>query len=792
MRTQKNLVSLLSLVFTVQIATAQVNQPQQTFDYSDTVHIHHYKISVDTINFAQTILYAHTEVTAVAKQNNITAIDLSLFQLTVDSVTSVSGTLTYSYNDTTLHINLPAAIQQNDTAIITVYYHGTPQTDASGFGGFYFTSSYAFNMGVGFASIPHNLGKVWFPCIDEFTDKSTYEFSITTPSNKTARCNGYLVSQVANPNGTITWNWKIDEPIPTYLACMTVESFTILSSTLSGIPYEIACLPADTNAALNYFQHLPTALNTYIDFYGPYPFNKIGFSLVNFNAGAMEHATSISIGRAFVTAGLTYETIGPHELSHMWWGDKVTCSTAADMWLNEGFASYNENLFWQAQYGDSLYHNRVRTNHRKVLQFAHITDGSYLALNAIPQNYTYSTTVYDKGGDIVHTLRHFLGDSLYKVGSQAYLNNFAYQSASSQDLENSITTSTGVSAADFFNDWVYTPGFPHFSIDSVVYMPGGLDHYWVYTRQRAKGNTGHIYKMPVEITFSNGMQPDTTVKITIDSLTNVFHIPLIIAGPCWVAIDRGEDVSDAISDFERTISTTGIKTMPETNTSINVITTSATPSTVRMEHNWVASDGFKQSNPGIRLSDYHYWKADGIFNTGFHAKCDFFYDGSTSTTTGYIDNTLITGAEDSIVLLYRSGTADDWNIVPNTTQTIGAPNDKRGKITVDTLHIGEYALGYRDYTVGVSNFSVSPKSEIISAKPNPAENTCHIEFHIPDNSHAQIIVSDTNGRKIYSTVVFSHQQFIDWDCHHVAAGNYIISLVKNNSVADSIKVTISK
>lgn len=781
---------ILVFFITCKITCAQTLQPQVA-NYSDTVHIHHYKISVDSLLFSQSVLYANTEVTAVAKQNNITAIDLSLLQLTVDSVTSPAGTLTYTYNDTTLHINIASALQQNDTALIKVYYHGTPQTDASGFGGFYFTSNYAFNMGVGFDAIPHNLGKVWFPCIDEFTDKSTYEFSITTPSNKVARCNGYIVSQVTNPNGTITWNWKINEPIPTYLASMAVDSYIVKNSTLSGIPCEIACYTTDTNAVNNYFQHLPTAMSTYIDFYGAYPFNKVGYSLVNFNAGAMEHATNICIGRAFVAAGLTYETIGPHELSHMWWGDKVTCSTAEDMWLNEGFASYNENLFWQAQYGDSAYHNRVRTNHRKVLQFCHITDGSYLALNAVPQAYTYSTTVYDKGSDIVHTLRHFLGDSLYKAGSQAFMNNFAYNSASSQDLENSITNSTGINTSYFFNDWVYTPGFPHFSIDSVVYMPGGLDHYWVYTRQRAKGNTGHIYTMPVEITLSNGMQ-DTTVKVTIDSLTNVFHIAVIVGNANWIAIDRAEKMSDAITDFERIITSTGNKTMPETNTLLGVITASANPSTVRIEHNWVAPDGFKQSNPGIRISDYHYWKADGIFNTGFHTKCDFYYDGSTSTATGYIDNSLITGAEDSLVILYRSGTADDWHVVTNATLIMGSPVDKKGRISVDTLYKGEYALGYRDYSVAIKDNAVKQKAKLISAKPNPAQNICHIEFSVPSFENALLIVNDTSGKEVYRTTVFAHQQFTDWDCHLVSSGNYIVSLLKNNAVLDSLKITISK
>lgn len=195
---------------------------------------------------------------------------------------------------------------------------------------------------------------------------------------------------------------------------------------------------------------------------------------MNFTAGAMEHATNISIGRAFINGTLGYETLWAHELSHMWWGDKVTCKTDADMWLNEGWASFNEALFTQALYGNTAYKNWIRTNHRKVLQFAHISDGSYLALNAIPSDYTYGATAYQKGADIVHTLRNYLGDSLFKVGTQHYLDSFAYGNASSANLRDALTSATGINMNRFFDDWIFTPGFPHFSIDSVVYFPGGL------------------------------------------------------------------------------------------------------------------------------------------------------------------------------------------------------------------------------------------------------------------------------------------------------------------------------
>ena len=778
MKAKKFLTLLFSLAF--------LNLNMQAQSVTDSIHVAHYSISIDTVAYSQQTIRANTTLQIVSKMNNISTVSLDLLVMNIDSVFNTSGTLNYSYNDTTLVVQLSNPVSTGDTLEFTVAYNGHPQKDASGFGGFYFSPTMAFNMGVGFAAIPHNLGKVWFPCVDVFDDKGAYDFHIRTLSNHKAYCNGFLNDSIIHSDGTTTWHWIMNDPIPTYLACLVTGPYISWTRNYSGIPIEIAALPADTANVSATFINLPAAINTFVDYYGPYPFNKIGYSLVNFTAGAMEHATNISIGRAFINGTLGYETLWAHELSHMWWGDKVTCKTDADMWLNEGWASFNEALFTQALYGNTAYKNWIRTNHRKVLQFAHISDGSYLALNAIPSDYTYGATAYQKGADIVHTLRNYLGDSLFKVGTQHYLDSFAYGNASSADLRDALTSATGINMSRFFDDWIFTPGFPHFSIDSVVYFPGGLDHYFVYTRQRSKGNL-HIYKMPVDITFSNGIT-DTTVTVVIDSATNMFHIPLIIANATWVSLDRNEKISDAITDFEITPTSTGNQNMSETNTSLNVQTLSSTPSTIRIEHNWVAPDGFKQSNPGIRLSDYHYWKVDGIINPGFLSKITFQYNGSLSTSSGYLDNTLITGTEDSLVLLYRASVANDWQII-NANHNIGSAFDKIGSYTVDTMLIGEYALGYRDYTVSINN--VSPKKNILSVQPNPAYDTCRINAELMKNEVGVLILLDVRGREIRKWKIDAKNSVVI-DCTSLKNGEYVVQLLSQKKLLDTAKIIIHK
>jgi aminopeptidase N len=755
---------------------------------SNQVHVVSYVIHIDTLAFGLQQLRARTSVKVISLVNNLSSIPLSLLKLNIDSIYTNTGNLFYSYNDTLIAISTPVALMINDTLEFTVSYSGNPQQDAS-WGGFYFGTNEAFNMGVGFDADPHNFGRVWFPCIDEFTDKSTYEFYITTPSALKAYCNGYLIDSIINSNGTITWHWIMQEPIPSYLACMAVANYTSWNRNYAGIPIEIAALAGDTSFVTATFTNLPTALNTFIDYYGSYPFNKVGYSLVNFSGGAMEHAGNISIGRGFINGTLTYETLWAHELSHMWWGDKVTCKTAEDMWLNEGWATFNEALFTEAKYGLAAYKTWIRNNHRKVLQFTHIKDNGYHALNAVPKAFTYGATAYQKGADIVHTLRNFLTDSLFKNGAQLYQNTFAYSNAASEDLRDAFTTATGIDHTRFFDDWVFTPGFPHFSIDSVIYFPGGLDHYFVFTRQRNKGSNGHIYSMPVEITFSNGVT-DTTLTILIDSATNVFHLPLIIANAEWIALDRNEKISDAITDYEKIITTTGNQQMPETNATLVVQQVGTSPSTVRVEHNWVAPDGFKQSNPGIRLSDYHYWRVDGLFNPGFASKITFQYNGSVNLNSGYIDNSLITGREDSLVILFRENTAEDWRLV-SATHTMGSPLDKVGSFTVDTLQKGEYALGYRDFSVGIP-FTSNNYHRILAAQPNPANTLCKVIVAKKETDKSQIKIYDITGKQVYNTTISKNQTFINWNCSNMNAGTYYIQLWTNGIQIDSTSVIVNK
>lgn len=173
----------------------------KALSYTDSVHVNHYTLNLSVTDFNTHTLQGHTQI-LLSVHPQLHTLTLNLLQLTTDSVL-VNGTRsTFTATDSNININIAHA--NHDSLIIDVYYQGEPKTPAR-FGGFYFNDEYAYNMGVSISDIPHSYGKVWFPCIDEFTSKATYTFHIHTLPAHTAVCNGILTRIDTLNNHDLVW-----------------------------------------------------------------------------------------------------------------------------------------------------------------------------------------------------------------------------------------------------------------------------------------------------------------------------------------------------------------------------------------------------------------------------------------------------------------------------------------------------------------------------------------------------------------------------------------------------------
>jgi aminopeptidase N len=619
---------------------------------SDSLDIIHSDLHIDVSNFNAKVLYGSADIYFKAKVNNVAYIKLDLLGLMVDSVKSGSNTLTFAYNDTLLSITLPSALSANQQQTVSIYYHGTPIQPPGDFGGFYWDNTYAFNIGVSFLSDPHNYGKVWFPCFDNFVERCTFHFAITTDSTRSAFCNGYADSSTVNPNGTRVWYWTMRDEIPSYLASMSVADYAAVRDSYTAmngpLPILLVARPSDTTNLKGSFQHLKSALSIFEDRFGPYEFNRVGYCVVPFNAGAMEHATNISYMRAIVNGNTQYENYMAHELSHHWFGDLATCDNEGDMWLNEGWARYCESIFYEGMYGANRYKQEVRTNHESVIHFAHVIDSAYWSPAGMPSKLTYSNnSVYEKGADRVHTLRGYMGDSLFFGCIKSYLQHYKMQDVNSYKLRDYLASCSGLdNINDFFADWIFDGGFPDFSIeDKKITGTGGSYNVGVTIRQRSD-HTSHLFnKVPLQIAYFDSSGNKTVMTASVSGSCTQYFATLPFS-PAYIALDFDEKLSDAVTDQWVKMAGAGHAYNLGTAKMVVNLNQSTDSSLVRVEHHWVAPDASKNNIPGLHLSDYRYWNVDGIFANDFQASGTINYDGTTNLASGYLDNTFITNSED--------------------------------------------------------------------------------------------------------------------------------------------------
>ena len=748
---------------------------------SDSIDILNYTINLDITDFTTNIIKGNCAIRFTPKINNINSISLDMLQLNVDSITNDNTLLSYTYNDTLLLVNLPVPLNISETSTVIVYYNGIPQGDPSGWGGFYFQSGYAFNLGVGFGADPHNYGRVWFPCFDNFIERSTYEFNILTANGKKAFCNGELTSEVTVGTDSVIRTWKMQEEIPTYLACVAVANYATVNQNHSGIngniPIMLAALAADTANIKNSFVNLGNAITAYENSYGPYRWNKVGYSFVPFSSGAMEHASNITYPRIFATGSLVYETLMAHELSHHWWGNLTTCETAEDMWINEGMASYSEHLFTQHIYGQNAYTDAVKTNLEDVLHYAHITENGYRAISGLPHEYTYGDHVYKKGAVVAHSLRGYLGDSLFFTGLKSVLNDNQFTQINSYDLSDELSLATGVDLTDFFNDWVFNPGFPHFSIDSVrsISIAGNYD-VTVYVKQKLKGAPAFYTNVPMQITFMDNSWNKVDENIVLSGQYSSFNFTLPF-NPVFTTLNENNKINHAVSDVQKVITATGNSNFTLARMSVTV-TSISDSALVKIEHNWVGPDNFQNPLPNLMISPYRYWKVDGILPADFKANAKVYYDGRLTTGGGgYLDHTLLGESEDSIILLYRKDRSESWREYDYYTQnTQGSTPNKYGYMTIDTLVLGEYTFAYGDRAF-LGNNEITLSENDILIYPNPASSNVAIQFKNPYGKNYDIKVIDITGKEIYRTFITSNNTIIDtgkWN-----NGFYLLNISEN-------------
>ncbi len=659
---------------------------------SDTFDVVHYTINLLVPDINDKQVYGVADLQIQPLVNNLDTITLDLFKFSVDSVWVENEAIkNFSYDGRFINIPVKKEIQSKSTVVISVFYHGSPSTDP-GWGGFYFKDNVAYNMGVGMKSYPHGVGRYWYPCVDNFVDRATYDYFIRVPVNYTAVCPGELKKTYLHKDSTVTWHWSLENNIPTYISSVAISKYEVIRDTLKGIerkiPSSVYVRPDLKSKADSSFSEIEKYLTVLENYFGPYRWQRVGYVGVPFSGGAMEHATNIAISELTITGNLRFETLYFHELAHSWFGNMVTCRTSGDMWLNEGWASYCEALFINYKYGKEKFIDYVRDNHYKVLMYTPIRDKGMRAVCGIPKELTYGSTVYDKGSDVVHTLRNYLGDDQFFPAVKKYLNKYAFNDASTEDLKNVLSDQTKTNLDDFFKNWVYSPGFPHFSIDTFMVCENENSYdVNVVVEQKLKG-TDELYNLNrIEITFMNDNWERETALFSFSGWKGENHFELPFR-PTIVLLDIEEKVSDAITGYTCVLKETGEYEFNASffRQSVKRITDSAL---IRVEYHWVTPDTIKCIEFNGKFLTNGYWSVNGIFPEDYDATGYFKYFSKQSKQSAYVDSALLVDDPDRLVILFREYPGQSWRQIPSGK----SKNKLQNEVIVKHLLSGDYTMG---------------------------------------------------------------------------------------------------
>ena len=433
-------------------------------------------------------------------KENITQITFELSDnMTVSEVMQRGAPLTFiQNNDDEVVITFSQPQNQGVLDSLTISYSGNPIS--SGFGSFE-QSTHNGDPIIWTLSEPFGaLG--WWPCKQDLIDKiDVIDVYITTPlfnpSNEEyiAVSNGLEQSQVINGN-TKTTHFKHQYPIPAYLVALAVTNYEVYSHVVpnNGNPFDIVnyVFPEDLAYAQSNTGVTVDIMNLFTDLFEEYPYASEKYGHAQFGwGGGMEH-TTVSFMGSF-SRGLI-----AHELAHQWFGDKITCGSWQDIWLNEGFATYLAGLVIEDFDGLPSFRS---WRQGKVDNITSQTGGSvYIpAQDTTNVGRIFSGRLsYNKPSMVLHMLRRKLGEPIFYQGMQNFLSdpNYSYGYAKTPDFISVMEATSGEDLSEFFDDWIYNEGYPRYTIEWNQFNP---DEVRIVVNQTQSHTSVSYFEAPVPL-----------------------------------------------------------------------------------------------------------------------------------------------------------------------------------------------------------------------------------------------------------------------------------------------------
>ncbi|MEO8069407.1 MAG: M1 family aminopeptidase [Flavobacteriales bacterium] len=722
------------------------SQIDETIARSDTFDILHYDINMDVTDYANELIKASTTITYTPLMAGQDFIRFDLFSLTVDSVTDANGPMSYGYDGDFLRVDFLQQPQVGTNYQITVHYRGTPHRDPE-WGGFYFEADYIYNLGIGLSTIPPNFGKVWYPCFDSFVERATYTYTVKSAGGRVAHCMGDMVNETLLGGDTVVRTFDFSLPIPTHLSAIAVAAYVDSNYTHTGaygpVPVRLSAKSNQLNAMSAKLVDLGGAIDACEYWYGQHAFERVGYALTT--DGALEIPTNIAYPQ-FMTGGTEAENRGlySHELGHHWFGDAVAPRVHNDMWLKEGPAEYASHLFEEWLYGEDAFVKVVKDNQLFVLEQAHLQDGGFQALSPMPDAYIYGLHTYYKGAAVLHNLRGYLGDSLFRVGLHYVQEQLAFNDMTPQQFRDTLEAGTGADLHPFFDAWVFAPGFAAFVVDDMTAAQnGGQWNVDLLLRQKLRGTSAWHHQVPLDLTLVGANWQRQEFRVMADDEFSNVSVTADFE-PVMAILNGHNRLNQARMDYEFTIPANGSfpSVLPYTKFRLydqNLVDTAL----FRVEHIWSGPDADNLGYGVDELSDTHYWTVDGIWPAGTELQGKLYYDATDATD---LDFPVYGATEADAILVYRATASDPWELYPDLVASLGSLTDGIGNFTMNNLRKGQYAFARGSAVIGIADHE-QPSGQL-QVFPVPVNDMLTVRGQCATSATALFDVFDAAGRLV--------------------------------------------
>jgi len=487
------------------------------------VDIQHIALAIEVDPVKRSVAGTATLTCAVIVPTKV--VELDAVELTIEKVAVNGKATTFRHDGRKLRVDVPGAEQ----LAIAIEYKGAPRR------GLYFTApddGYPQKPVMAWTQGQDEDSRYWFPCIDAPIEKATSEIIATVPAAMFALSNGVLVSDKTK-GGKRTLHWKLDVPHSCYLITLAVGDFSTIETKWREVPVVYYVQKGLEDKAERTLARTPKMLELFSTKFGvPYPYPRYSQVFVaDFIFGGMENTSATTLTDTILLderAAIDYDVdaLVSHELAHQWFGDLVTCRDWGEGWLNEGFATYSEYI-WRE------HHEGRDAADLELEEWAE----AYFGEDAVRYRRTIATKLFDepidifdhhlyeKGGRVLHMLRHVLGDELFFKSLAYYLGKHKHGLVESRDLARAVADATGKNVDWFFSQWVIdSAGHPDLDVHIEWDPETMVATAAVEQTQRVEGRTP-VFRLPTALRFRIG-ERDVDHKIEIAEQRQVFRIKL--------------------------------------------------------------------------------------------------------------------------------------------------------------------------------------------------------------------------------------------------------------------------